>query len=96
MNVITLVKTVADQAARQRATLGRAHDAAADFHAAISRAMLMQEEIEVGKREGELDPYWETQFALELGNAAVALQKMPPAWRAILEVEIEAITQAGV
>ena len=64
------------------------HSQAAAFHEAMSRAFMMQDEIEQGKREGELDPYWEKQYAIELGNAAVALQKMPARWAAILEAEL--------
>lgn len=61
------------------------HEAAARFHEAIAEALEAQDEIE---RDPACDPYWREKYAKWLGNAAVALQKMPAKWAALLSMEM--------
>lgn len=78
------VMTAATKAKRQRDDLMKAHEAAAQFHAALAEAFEAQDEIE----SGNVDPYWTEKYTKELGRAVVALKAMPIKWQAVLACEI--------
>jgi hypothetical protein len=66
-----------------------AHEHASDFHGAIARAIECQAEL---ASEDDMDaPYWRIQYGNALGEAALALQKMPMKWAAVLGPELVAL-----
>lgn len=75
-----------------REALQKAHDAAAEFHAAMSRAVIAEIELDEIKGDDvhEDRGYWEAEYQSALGAAAVAMQKMPGKWLAVLGLPVEA------
>lgn len=76
--------------AADRDALIEAHRQAAAFHEAMASALDSEREIEEGRRSGDPTEYWDKQYPVELGRAAVALQKMPFKWAAVLGEEVKA------
>lgn len=88
----TILKMLAPMIQNKRAGLREAHAAAADFHQAMAAAMEAQAEIDDVPEDGvrmtfEDKTYWEKQYAEQLGLAAVAMQKVPVKWLAMLGID---------
>lgn len=96
MSTSLAVEMVALQAAK-RQQLQTAHEHAAEFHEAIAEAMQVEADLAEFKEMGlTAETDWdvarlEKRYPEALGRAAVALQKMPSKWAAILSVELDAI-----
>lgn len=98
--IVQNVVSAALQARKDRKALIKAHEAAAEFHAALARALEAEEDIDEAQDEltrNRLDQFWidhlarsRKNFAQELGEAGVALMAMPIAWQAVLHVELPA------
>lgn len=84
MTILTMLSAIPKQ---DREALQKAHDAAADFHAAMSRAVMA--EIELDAPGDDNDHYWVVEYQDALGAAAVAMGKMPMKWLAVLEVGVK-------
>lgn len=74
--------------AQDRAAMRDAHEAAGEFHAARARVLDAEIERDV-HMHGEDSIYWESERQSALGAAAVAMEKMPLKWLAVLEVATE-------
>ena len=71
-----------------RDALMKAHDVAADFHNAMSAAINAEQELADESLDELARTYFQRRYKESLGEAAVAMQKMPVKWLAILECEL--------
>lgn len=81
-NLTTLLSRL--PAPKDREAIRKAHDAAQRFHAAMAEAL--EAEIELENRDNPDRGYWAESYQMALGAAAVAMEKMPIKWLAVLEV----------
>jgi len=86
-----ITTTTAAQLVIAHKGLIEAHEAAEAFHYAMAEAISAQREIAAEKEDAAYagDDYWQKLYTEMLVKAAVALQKMPSAWAAILTADIE-------
>lgn len=103
MNVTVLaVKAVASRPTDR--TLAGYHDHAEAFHCAMARALRLADDIEDIKRDLRQHSFrseyaghdedlaeMEASYSAAMGEAALALQKMPAKWAAILQCELESV-----
>ena len=66
-----------------------AHEAAAEFHAAMARALEYQSNMEEFPLGDPDRAHAVKHYPFELGRAAAALQKMPVKWQAVLTIDIK-------
>lgn len=88
-DITSIVRAVVTAAQPSPVSMALAHAAAEDFHHAMRDAFSAQQDIEAGDGDGgPCDPHWNERYQDALGRAAVALQKMPIRWAAVLEAEL--------
>lgn len=73
-----------------RDALVTAHLQAAAFHEAWANALEAQGEL-AGDQDYDGRVYWEKSYRESLGEAAVAMERMPVLWTAVLGVKVEAM-----
>lgn len=85
MTAHAALKLLAAIPKQDRDAMARAHEAAGDFHCAMAGALDAEAELETCHEDDRAD--WQRQYQSALGAAAVAMQRVPVKWLAILGVE---------
>jgi hypothetical protein len=91
-----------------REALIKAHRAAQEFHEAMDEALTYERDIEDAEADlrdardeadresaSQSKAEWEKLYSRALGRVAVALQKMPIKWAAILNEQVPAVKPEG-
>lgn len=89
MTTTSILKMLAAIPKQDREALRNAYDALAVFAHDMARVQMAEIELETPSEFSGGREYWQVELKDALGDAAVAMQKVPIKWIAILDVVVE-------